>query len=244
MIIIYDFDGTLTPYSLPQYEILHRFGYTDEPLRKRLDEETEKDSSLGLYDAYYKCYKDILSENGIPMNKETVSLGADKVKLNNGVIDYFEKFKKSKTGIKHFIITSGIREYVTRTEIAKYVDEIYGVTFKEVDGLYQDIDMLVTDEKKVDIIKEIQRGQKRNEKIIYFGDGITDEYAFEYIHSQGGKNVFIAVDPKSRKVFDELNQKRLIDECFGADFGNDSKLASFVEDLLMDEIMMGGRMPY
>lgn len=32
MIIIYDFDGTLTPYSLPQYEILKKCGYNDETL--------------------------------------------------------------------------------------------------------------------------------------------------------------------------------------------------------------------
>lgn len=35
MIIIYDFDGTLTPYSLPQYEILKKCGYNDETLMKR-----------------------------------------------------------------------------------------------------------------------------------------------------------------------------------------------------------------
>lgn len=32
MIIIYDFDRTLTPYSLPLYEILKRIGYDDEEL--------------------------------------------------------------------------------------------------------------------------------------------------------------------------------------------------------------------
>ena len=32
MIIIYDFDGTLTPYSLPQYEILIENGYSDDIL--------------------------------------------------------------------------------------------------------------------------------------------------------------------------------------------------------------------
>lgn len=35
MIIIYDFDGTLTPYSLPQYETLCQNGYTDGMDRTR-----------------------------------------------------------------------------------------------------------------------------------------------------------------------------------------------------------------
>ena len=28
--VVYDFDGTLTPYSLPQYEILKKCGYDDK----------------------------------------------------------------------------------------------------------------------------------------------------------------------------------------------------------------------
>lgn len=30
MILIYDFDGTLTPYSMPQYDILVKAGYDEE----------------------------------------------------------------------------------------------------------------------------------------------------------------------------------------------------------------------
>ena len=39
MIIIYDFAGTLTPYTLSQYEILQKYCYTDEILMKRIYEE-------------------------------------------------------------------------------------------------------------------------------------------------------------------------------------------------------------
>ena len=36
MVIIYDFDGTLTPNSLPQYEILKKCGYDDKRLMERM----------------------------------------------------------------------------------------------------------------------------------------------------------------------------------------------------------------
>ena len=65
MIIIYDFDGTLTPYSLPQYEILKKCGYDDDRLMERIKKEIQKGNAKEIYDAYYKCYIDILSENGI-----------------------------------------------------------------------------------------------------------------------------------------------------------------------------------
>ena len=38
MVVIYDFDGTLTPYSAPQYEIIKKAGYNQESFFKR-DEE-------------------------------------------------------------------------------------------------------------------------------------------------------------------------------------------------------------
>ena len=92
MIIIYDFDGTLTPYSLPQYEVLRQAGYTDESLMKRINAEIENGNAVGLYDSYYKCYIDILSENGIAMSRDNICLGAQNVQFNNVVIEYFRRF--------------------------------------------------------------------------------------------------------------------------------------------------------
>lgn len=83
MIAIYDFDGTLTPYSLPQYQILKQCGYTDKKLMKRVEELMIKRRGMSLYDAYYKSYIDILSENGITMSRDNVCLGAKDVKLNS-----------------------------------------------------------------------------------------------------------------------------------------------------------------
>ncbi len=117
MIIIYDFDGTLTPYSLPQYEILKKCGYNDKTLMKRIKQEINNNNAKGLCEAYYKCYRDILFENEMVMTRENICLGANKVQLNNGVVDYLKRFQSSKIGIKHYIITSGIKDYVDETSI-------------------------------------------------------------------------------------------------------------------------------
>ncbi len=228
MIIIYDFDGTLTPYSLPQYEVLKKCGYDDETLMKRIQKEINNKNSKGVYDAYYKCYRDILLENGIIMTKENVCLGADKVQLNKGVTDYFRSFQSSKTGVKHYIVTSGIKDYINETPIREFVNDVYGVTFKQENGIYGNIDILLTDEKKVEIIQKIQSENNETDKVIYFGDGLTDRYAFEYVHNIGGKNVFIASNKKSKSDYQKLNVNGIIDECFDPDFGVDSKIAKYV----------------
>ena len=233
MVVIYDFDGTLTPYSLPQYEIIKKCGYNEEKLMNRIAEKLT--NSEGLYEAYYKCYIEILLENNILLTKENVCLGADKVEFNNGVIEYFKNFQSQITGVKHYIVTSGIKDYVDKTVIRKFVDGVYGVTFNEENGIYKDIDILLTDKKKVDVIKQVQKDNNETNNIIYFGDGLTDSFAFEYVHSIGGKNVFIATKNESMETYKKLNVKGIIDKCFEPDFSMDSELSKYIQTQIEEE---------
>ena len=233
MVIIYDFDGTLTPYSLPQYEIIKKCGYNEEKLMNRIAEKLT--NSEGLYEAYYKCYIEILLENNILLTKENVCLGADKVEFNNGVIEYFKNFQSQITGVKHYIVTSGIKDYVDKTVIRKFVDGVYGVTFNEENGIYKDIDILLTDKKKVDVIKQVQKDNKETNNIIYIGDGLTDSLAFEYVHSIGDKNVFIATKNESMETYKKLNVKGIIDKCFEPDFSMDSELSKYIQTQIEEE---------
>lgn len=233
MVIIYDFDGTLTPYSLPQYEIIKKCGYNEEKLMNRIAEKLT--NSEGLYEAYYKCYIEILLENNILLTKENVCLGADKVEFNNGVIEYFKNFQSQITGVKHYIVTSGIKDYVDKTVIRKFVDGVYGVTFNEENGIYKDIDILLTDKKKVDVIKQVQKDNNETNNIIYFGDGLTDSFAFEYVNSIGGKNVFIATKNESMETYKQLNVKGIIDKCFEPDFSMDSELSKYIQTQIEEE---------
>lgn len=227
MVVIYDFDGTLTPFSLPQYEILKKCHYTDELIMDRVKKEVVNNQAIDLYDAYYKCYIDILLENGFEVTKEIICLGADKVAYNNGVIEFFNSFQSSKTGIKHYIVTSGIQNYVKETSISKFVDGIYGVTLRN-----GKIDYLLTDQKKVDVIKKIQKENDNTTDIIYFGDGLTDRYAFEYVKSVGGKNVFVVSNEQAKQAYELLNVNGIIDECFNADYSANSDISNYIKNNL------------
>lgn len=229
MVIIYDFDGTLTPYSLPQYDVLKKCGYDDEKLMERIKALIDSNSSLNLYEAYYKCYMDILAENEISFTKDNVCQGVDRVTFNKGVVDYFERFQSSRTGVKHYILTSGVQDYVKETQIGKLVDGIFGVTFKYENGKYTEIDTLMSDKKKVDIIKNIQTKNPKETDFMYFGDGLTDKYAFEYMHNIGGTSVFIASNESSETNYKQLNTNGIIDKYFTADFTLNSELSRFMK---------------
>ena len=58
-IIIYDFDGTLTPFSLPKFEILEKCGMKDgahNPRFLELSQKRAKDENIDLYRAMYEIY--------------------------------------------------------------------------------------------------------------------------------------------------------------------------------------------
>ncbi|MBO5349340.1 MAG: hypothetical protein J6A89_05940 [Clostridia bacterium] len=231
MIIIYDFDGTLTPYSLPQYEILTKNGYTDEIINKRLKSKIQKDNCT-VYQAYYATYQEILKENNIEFNRKNVCLGAQNVNLNKGVLEYFKSFQYKETGIKHYIVTSGLQEYIYETPIKNYIQGAYGVTFKENNGIYTELDLLLDDKMKVDIIKKIMEENNNETNIIYFGDGLTDKNAFEFVHSIGGTTVFIAQGENPISKYNKINENGIIDEYFEPDYSKDSKISNYIRNLL------------
>lgn len=206
MILIYDFDGTLTPYSMPQYEVLKQSGYDDERLINKMDELSSQYKTM--YNIYYKCYETILAENNIPMTRENICKGAKNVKYNKGVEEYFKYFQSDNTGIKHYVVTSGIQEYVEETTISKYLNGIYGSTYNKNGEVFEKINFLLNDTKKVDIIKSIQEENGGTNDVIYFGDGLTDGCAFEYVHNIGGKSIFVLSNKSSVQSYEELNQKR------------------------------------
>lgn len=239
MIAIYDFDGTLTPSSLPQYAILKQCGCTNAMLMGRVAKRMAQGKSEDFYETYYKCYREILTENGIEMSKENICLGAGEVKLNNGVEEYFKRFQSTKTGIKHYIVTSGIKDYVAETVISSLVDGIYGVEFEQQDGKYRDISFLLTDKKKVDVIQQIQKANAGTRQIIYFGDGLTDELAFEYVHRIGGKSIFVASNERAEANYQKLNRNGMMDEYFEADFGLESKISQYIQRQMEKQIGEG-----
>ena len=226
MTIIYDFDGTLTPYSMPQYEILKKCGYDDEKQRDRRNLVINQ-CGISMYQAYYEVYEDILKENNIAMTAENIILGSDKVEFNKGVLDYFQDLQTKNTGIKHYIVTSGFKEYVSNTKIALFVNGIYGAVYRKENDVYTEIEELVSDGMKPEIIKKILR-DSNSKNVIYIGDGMTDRYAFEYVHTIGGTSLYVGSTDKDLDNFSKLKEEGIVDNYFERDYSKDSELRTYI----------------
>ena len=187
-IIIYDFDGTLTPYALPKFEILENCGLKDGAYNlKFLERANEmcKNEGIDLYTALYKTYFSIIKENGYKLIDQNFCLGASSIEYNLGVESFLKKLNTN--GVKNYVLSSGIEVFLSKTKIAPLLTGIYGTTFtynkhNEADG----IKFLMSDKNKVEAIKQICKINNNNEEdcnnIIYIGDGLTDYYAMEYVY--------------------------------------------------------------
>ena len=90
----------------------------------------------------------------------------------------------------------------------------------------------MTEEEKVLAIKKIQSlyPKKKQNDIIYFGDGLTDQKAFEYVHSIGGISVFVSNDISIYNFsLTKLQELNIIDKCFEADFSPQNDIYHYVK---------------
>lgn len=232
-IIIYDFDGTLTPYPITKFGILDKCGFVNGVYDPRLKEIIAKSKAEGksLYEAVYSCFLKVIKECGFEVNDENLSLGAEELEYNVGVFDYFGVVKR--LGVKNYLISSGIKVLLEKTLVSKYFDKIYATTFKYKNGEAVDTEFLMSDKKKVDIIKEIMsdNGLDDCSDVVYIGDGLTDLYAMEYVNNHGGVTIFVYLEPNNKELV-MAKKKNFVNLFTLADYSRDSELYNYIISLM------------
>lgn len=234
-IIIYDFDGTLTPYKLTKFQILEKCGLKDGAFNPKFLEIVEKranDKNINVYCATYEVFFQLMRDANLKLVDENFSLGADHVTYNNGVEDFLSFLKKN--GIHNYLLSSGLRVYLEKTNIAKYFDKIYATTFTyNSDGEVIGIANLMSDRNKVTAIKDILYSMGRQEddcqNVVYIGDGFTDRYAMEYVKRNGGTSIFVYKEDNAE--LKKLEAEDVVSFSTFADYSDNSELRNYVKKL-------------
>lgn len=234
-IIIYDFDGTLTPYALPRFQILEKCGFKDESynLFFKKAHEKAKVEKMDLYQAMYDIYFSIIKENGFSLTDDNFCLGADKVIYNKGVINFLNILKTNN--VQNYLLSSGIKTFLEKTCVAPYFNEIFATTFNyNSHNEANEVNYLMSDKNKVQAIKKIARINGYSEddcsNIVYIGDGLTDYYAMEYVKKNGGITIFVYQNPNNKDMI-SLQEKDVVSFYTLADFSLDSELSTFIAKL-------------
>jgi hypothetical protein len=211
----YDFDGTLAPGNMQEHGFLPDIGRDKEGFWeevRQLSKQHEADNIL----VYMRHMLDAANHRGRRITRKDFEEHGRAVTLFEGVEDWFPRIdaRAKDLGLKvqHFIISSGIREMVEATPIAKRFTKIFASSF-----IYDDITgdavwpaIAINYTTKTQYLFRINKGtldvwdhSKINKftpreerpvpfrRMVFFGDGETDVPCMRMMFDQGGYAVAV-----------------------------------------------------
>ncbi|MCX4365557.1 MAG: HAD family hydrolase [Bacilli bacterium] len=232
---IFDFDGTLTTETWPKFWVwVKKFGFSGEARNDELEAELTKYRQLvsgSELETFFSFFNDLLVSHNETITLGELMEGEKYIVYNPGVLEFFAKDES-----KNYIISGGLKEFLEHLEIAKYFECMYGTSVKYDEfGNIIGIGKSLSDEDKVDAIKEILaiNGRDENEcnNVYFIGDGYSDYASLKYVHSNGGKAIFVHQETGddtfyeyNQRIYQKLNQEGLIDYCCLADYRESKQL--------------------
>lgn len=254
--LIYDFDGTLSPGNMQEYDFLKAIGIKDKKNFWEENVELAKKNNASEILCYMKLMIDkSKAANNSIKRKAFVEFGKS-IKLFNGVDKWFDLVKeygaKHNVKIEHYINSSGLKEMIEGTPIAKKFEKIYACSF-----LYED-DIAVWPAVAVDFtaktqflfminkgIANVSENKRVNDftpeenrpipfkHMIYFGDGATDIPCMKLIKEQGGNSIAV-YKPNSNKKEEanKLIKHNRVNFVCPADYSKDKEIYKVVTTII------------
>jgi 2-hydroxy-3-keto-5-methylthiopentenyl-1-phosphate phosphatase len=257
--IAYDFDGTLAPGNMQEHSFLPSLGIRAGAFWskvKKIAKENDMDEIL----AYMQLTIEEARRKELPIRKSDFKEYGKKIDFFDGVDSYFERINKyaKVKGIRleHYIISSGLREFIGGTKIAKYFKNIYASGFEyDVNGVAVWPALAINYTNKTQYLFRINKGINNSydnleinkfmpekdryipfEQIVYIGDGETDVPAMKMIKYQGGKAVAV-YNPKIRARKNKKSPKQICEDLISQNRANYIAPANYSEGSELDQII-------
>lgn len=229
MAIAYDFDGTLAPGNMQEYDFIPALNMVSKAFWSSVNtlaQQHEMDQIL----AYMHMMLEEARKAKVAVRKSDFKQFGAKITLFPGVADWFKRinaYARTKgVRLDHFIISSGIREMVEGTPIYKEFKKVYasGFMFDHNDVACWPA-LAVNYTTKTQYLFRINKGSldvhdnsvinkfvpkdQRPvpfENMIFIGDGETDIPCMRLVKDQGGHSIAVYDGSKrgARKHADQL----------------------------------------
>jgi hypothetical protein len=231
--ICYDFDKTLTPNEMQAQGYIQSLGYEANEFWNKsngIAEDNDMDENLSYMYMMVNEFKDHHK-----LDRKTLEAYGAEVKLFLGVDDWFRRIREYglERGVlvEHYIISSGIKEMIEGTEIAKKgeFEKIYASSFCFDDkGIARWPAQVVNYTNKTQFLFRIQKGTLdindpgindyfppdeirvpfRN--IVYIGDSDTDIPCMKLVNTYGGFSVGVYNPAQTKdKVYKMIKDNRI-----------------------------------
>lgn len=212
--IAYDFDGTLAPGNMQEHNFIPAIKMTTKAFWnevKHLSKEHEADNIL----VYMGLMLEKASAAQVPVRKSDFETFGKEVRLFEGVTEWFPRIntyaKESGVAVKHYVISSGIREMVLGSTIGRHFSAVFASSFwYDHHGVAKWPALALNYTTKTQYLFRINKGSlhvydhsKINryvpqherpvpfQNMIFIGDGETDIPCFRLLKNQGGHSAAV-----------------------------------------------------
>ena len=230
--LIYDFDGTLAPGNMQEYDFIPAVGKSSAEFWEEsniIARSQDADPVL----TYMAKTIEYARRNGMSLKREAFRASGRKIRFYDGVREWFGRINSygAERGIEvqHYINSSGIKEIIEGTEIAHEFKNIYassflydengaaywpavGVNYTNKTQFIYKINKgveSVSDTKLVNRYLEEEKRPVQFKHMIFIGDGTTDIPCMRLVKSQGGHSIAV-YGPSDKASFETM--RILIDE--------------------------------
>ncbi len=226
--LIYDFDGTLSPGNMQEYDFIPAVGKCNHEFWEESNQVAKEQDADPILAYMYRMLHEA-KNSGHSLRRDAFVQSGKNIQLYEGVTAWFARVNAyaAKRGIhlEHYINSSGIREIIEGTPIAGEFKKIYACSFLyDIDGVAYWPAVAVNYTNKTQFIFKINKGiesvydsklinryieeDKRPVQfrhMIYFGDGTTDIPCMKLVKQQGGHSIAV-YNPLSQEKRLEMEQ--------------------------------------
>ena len=265
--LIYDFDGTLAPGNMQEYDFIPAIGKSNREFwsdANSLAEEQDADMVL----TYMAKMIHEAKSKGLSLKREAFRESGRRVQLYRGVREWFSRINAygAERGINivHYINSSGLKEIIEGTPIAGEFKNIYACSFLyDVDGVAYWPAVAVNYTNKTQFIFKINKGvesvfdtkevnrnmEERNRpvpfrRMIYVGDGTTDIPCMRLVKNFGGHSIAVYNpdgEKSARKDMTSLIRDNRVNYVCPADYTEGSEIDTVVKTII-DKIAVDTRL--
>ena len=264
--LIYDFDGTLAPGNMQEYDFIPAIGKSNKEFWHDSNELARaQDADMTL--TYMARMIQEARSTGLSLKREAFQESGRRITLYDGVKEWFGRINAyaAERGVRmlHYINSSGIKEIIEGTCIAHEFRNIYACSFLyDVDGIAYWPAVAVNYTNKTQFIFKINKGvesvfdatlvnryieeNKRPvpfKRMIYVGDGTTDIPCMRLVKNFGGHSIagYNPGQKGAQKELASLIRDNRVNHVCAADYTEGSYMDTVVKTII-DKIAVDYRL--
>lgn len=270
--VCYDFDGTLSPRNMQEYDYIPKLRLSSRDFWREAHERARAQDADEILAYMCLMLEKATPASGVKITKRAFIDYGRTVRLFPGVPGWFPRINafggRLGASVKHFIISSGIREMILGTPIAREFERIYASSFMfDPNGVAYWPALALNFTAKTQFLFRINKGvldpwddSRINDfipmaerpvpfsRMIYIGDGSTDIPCMKLVKEERGYSIAVFPPGRGRKVSaDRLLKENRVNFTAPADYRAgrplDLQVKATLRKIMAEHAVLSGEKP-